>query len=240
MTRSSEQRLTATVTHSLWKLSKQVFVESYRILHDQPVQDALYKGEALIRTLAITDQPRLGPLHLFRRPLDPSMAAENAIKYFAGNSNPYSIRYDPLLGPPQRPEPETAEDPESEASRSLIEDIHWAMNFQRFSVEAPAMIDNGDVLWDFDNLIDSYGVRYLHVENNQISEVLDVVSLPHACRFRHDAAWEILEALSLAPETLLAMEYQQAVVHLNNRKLFQVRRRSRLTDNDYVRVYVGA
>ncbi len=234
---AANQRLTATVTHTLWKISKQVFVESYRILHDQTPEDAIFEGERSIRNLAVVDQPRLGPLMIFRRPLE--MSADDARLYFSGNTSPYVSHYDPRDGAPIRPAPQTQADRETPGAREGLEHRLRSMELQRTAIDAPGSIADDDLLWDPNNLHDWYGVRYIQSIDGQLGEVLQVVSLEYACIPRGDCAWEILEALGVQQDAIVLMEYQNAAVHMNNRKLFQIRRRARLTDDEYVERYIG-
>jgi hypothetical protein len=231
------QRLTATVIRALWKKSPQMFVESYRILHDRPVADALFEGERLLARYEIQDAHRLGPLRILRRPLD--MSADDARRYFGGNVSPYITVYNPTGGWPPEPAPETEEERSRPGAISSWEHRRNAMQHNRTFRGAPKNIADDDVLWDVDNLVDWYGVRYLRLDSDGITECLDAVCLEYTRLHRFDRSWEILQALRLTPAELLAMEYQIAVVPQNNANLLQVLRRSRLSDDEYVAHYVG-
>lgn len=231
------QRLTATVIRALWKKSPQMFVESYRILHDRPVADALFDGERLLAQYEIQNAHRLGPLQILRRPLE--MSADEACRYFGGNVSPYMTFYNPTGGWPPEPAPETEEERSRPGAISSWNGMRGALRANRTGPNAPKHVADDDVLWDVDNLIDWYGVRYLRRSADTITECLDVVALEYRRLHLFDRSWEILRTLALDPRDVLAMEYQVAVVPQNNRNLLQVLRRSRVSDAEYVAHYVG-
>jgi hypothetical protein len=231
------QRLNAKVTHTLWHVSREVFVESYRILHDQSPSEAIFDGERLMRVFEIVDQPRLGPIPVFRRPLE--LSEDGARAFFSGNTSPYVEHYDSRDGAPVDLGPETIAERETPGAQESLSVRLGAIAQQRTAVDAPASIDVNDVLWDTENLHDWLGVRYLESFEGRFFEVLTVVSVDFLRIPRRDRAFEVIEALSVPTGSLIVMEYQNAAVHLNNRKLFQVRRRARLTDDEYIERYVG-
>jgi hypothetical protein len=224
----STQTLSAWVLHALLKISPNVFVETYRMLHDWSPDRSLFDGERLLGVYPLVDQPRLGPIHVLTRTANGSTEPA-AREWFAGNTRPLTSRYDADHEAPIAKVFEVT--PEAREQNLLA--IRDARLSRRASRSAPASIADDDVLWDLSIVRDWYAIRALVEDRGEYFETLVVASFdwePGA----FDRTSDIVRVVSGGTRRLLELEYQRTAIDLNNSQLFQVRRRARLTAEQYI------
>jgi len=123
-------------------------------------------------------------------------------------------------------------------SREHLDAIRFAWASQRASMFAASTIPDDDIYWDENSRRDWFGVRTLQHNQGNFSEHLTLVALPVRAGSQNRVL-ELLEAMSAGESEVLELESQDMWIPLNNELVFQVRRRSGLTDQEYVERYSG-
>lgn len=203
------------------------------MLHDWSVERALFEGERLLDVYEVVDQPKMGPIRVFdRRAVGES--ADEARKWFGGNNLPVVWRYSSEGEPPQ-PRRERVISPErlQEADALYL----FAAASQLRSEFAPPGASMEDEYWALQKRHSWCGVRILARDARGFRERLEVVALDYVPGSLGERTAEVLDALSVPGSEILEFEYCQAVVRLNNQLVFQLRRRARMSDDEYVKLY---